>query len=213
MIRICVPIYREVPTTLMASLLQISQAFSSKEISIHVYTMDSLISRQRNRMFSDFYLSKDTHMITFDVDCVFSIDQLKMLLEHKDKDVFTGMVPFKSENPKYVLRKIKPLVMEGPLVEVTHVSDFQIMSHKAAEKIVKSCSGLEYVENVTKERRWAVYKPELSFNPELNGMEYLDETWSWCERARSAGCRLWIDTRINLGHLGSKVYKQSTLHI
>ncbi len=31
----------------------------------------------------------------------------------------------------------------------------------------------------------------------------LSEDWSFCERLRQAGCRLWADTRIILGHMGS----------
>lgn len=47
--------------------------------------------------------------------------------------------------------------------------------------------------------------PIVANDPEL-GWIYLSEDFSFCERARQAGFKIWADTRIVLGHVGRFVY-------
>jgi len=204
MIQISVPIYRDIPCDLLPSLVQLS---SRPGIRLRTYTNDSLISRVRNRMFSDFVNDEAaSHLVTFDCDCIFTSQDFENLLSHCDSglDVVVGAVPTKCDNPYFVYRLVKPMVQDGPLLELTHVGDFMLLSRQAALRLVDKFPDLEYRENKSGERRWAVFQPMLSKQP--HGIEYMDETWSFSERLRQAGCRLWLDTRIQLGHLGKKTY-------
>ena len=204
MIQVSVPIYRDVPSELLPQLVQLS---THPNLCLRTYTNDSLISRVRNRMFSDFVLGEASHLVTFDCDCIFTPKDFETLISHvdnPDRDVVVGAVPTKQDNPYFVYRLAKPMVQDGSLLELTHVGDFMLLSRSAAERITGKFPELEYRENKTGERRWAVFQPMVSKQP--HGMEYMDETWSFSERARQAGCRLWLDTRIQLGHLGKKVY-------
>jgi hypothetical protein len=38
------------------------------------------------------------------------------------------------------------------------------------------------------------------------GLAYLGEDYAFCERLRQAGGRIWVDTRLRVGHLGSYEY-------
>jgi hypothetical protein len=199
---VSIPIYGDVPPEFLPGLMNIIQAFKPDELCVRTYTRDGLISRVRNRMFSDFINGQATHLITFDDDCIFTLQDFNNLVSWKDssKDIVVGAVPTKSDNPYFVYRLKKPVNEEPPLIELDVVGDFMIVSRDAAERVVRKHNKLLYKENKGGERRWAVFQPMVYAG------EYLDETWSFSKRVSEAGCRMWLDTRIVLGHAGTKVF-------
>jgi len=200
-----IPIYNDLMTEWLPSLMGINDEYKDNVV-IKVYGKDGLISRVRNRMFSDFYNDKTfSHLITIDDDCVFNMKHFNMLMEHinNDLDIVVGAVPTKADDNYLVIRLKKPQTIHKKhpnLIELDSIGDFQLLSRKCADKMVKKFPELKYKENKTNETRYAMFMPMLKDD------EYLDETWSYSLRAREAGCKLWFDRRIIMGHKGEKVF-------
>jgi len=218
MIQISLPIYKEVPWEFVKPVMELAR---STECIIRTYTRDSLVSRVRNRIFSDFLNSDNSHLVTIDVDTIFTYEDFEKLTceENLKKDLVCGMVPVKSETPYFAHRVVRPFIQEGHLVEITHASPaFQVMSHECASKVARAFEDLKYTEtwrgtsvgNQEESREGVKLTRYAVFQPLVVADEYLDEAWSFCHRARAAGCRLWLDQRINVGHLGTKVYRKTS---
>ena len=52
---------------------------------------------------------------------------------------------------------------------------------------------------------WPFYMP-LVIPSATEGYIYLSEDWAFCQRAKDAGFKVWLDTSIRLGHIGSYMY-------
>jgi hypothetical protein len=53
----------------------------------------------------------------------------------------------------------------------------------------------------------AVYPFFLPMLHEVDGdLIWLSEDYAFCQRAREAGFKVWMDTRLQIGHLGNKIY-------
>jgi hypothetical protein len=48
---------------------------------------------------------------------------------------------------------------------------------------------------------WPLWQPFWVEDEHAGGWNYLSEDWAFCERARQAGFKVWVDPSIKLGHI------------
>jgi hypothetical protein len=90
---------------------------------------------------------------------------------------------------------------KGGLYEVVYAATGFMYTHRSVyDAIVKN-------ENMTKVKIWGgQYQVYPYFYPLLLNDEYIGEDFAFCHRIRSAGIKLYCDTRIKLAHIGKYSY-------
>lgn len=180
---------------------------------------DALICRNRSIAATSFMeAGKSDYMIFLDSDIVFKPEHLKLLHENlkAGHHIIGGMYPTRSgtDNSSYFFKGIAP--NELGIHEIQFLSTgFMGISRYALYKIANE---YQYPGGVKMpllhantpgfrsypffEARWGKVDP-----PDQDGCPYIwfSEDWDFCEKARAVGLKIYGDTRIQLGHVGSRV--------
>jgi hypothetical protein len=183
---------------------------------------ESLIPRGRNTEAMSFMEAGFTHLLSIDADIVFSWENFRRIISH-DVDIVGGAYPLKNFP---VVMNFNPLQDKGTeLIKTQRGFDYEAWT-AYVNKYADPDSGLAEVRHVPTGFmcvRRAVFA-KLShivphywtFSPDGGGskefcdfyyagvakQEYLSEDWSFCELARANGFKIYLDTKITLGHIG-----------
>jgi cellulose synthase/poly-beta-1,6-N-acetylglucosamine synthase-like glycosyltransferase len=158
-----------------------------------------LIHRSRNTLAKVFleHEAKPDYLLFVDSDMLFKADALEqLLLNHKD--IVTGNA-FSRAYP------CKPVVgtfdMERP-GRVIHMLDYQ----KDALQPVDSC-GMAFTLISRRALEQVGPRPfDFIFFPESDGE--LPEDSAFCWRAKQKGLQVWLDSRVQIGHIGDVVFDE-----
>ena len=208
-------------------LYTVYQAILSSKHRVRIYfnQNDSLISRVRNAHMSEFYYNFPTCDIFMSLDsdleilnCYPNNNIFDKLVEH-DKDFVGGLYAIKKPG----VRRSSSITMDGKtaefdsgLVEMRWLSSgCWCIKRGAVEKIINAYPELKYDgdDNMAGKKMHALYMPMLynlkenDFpNIKLPMLKYLSEDWSWCERWKDIGGKIYADTSIVLKHHGKCDY-------
>lgn len=173
---------------------------------------DSLVSRARNNSMADFLESDAGWFFTLDDDVALPAHAITALI-NANKDCIGGMYRLKRELTEdenlidgIAVRGKENFVFgqEEP-AEVYYISGGCVMyKRKFIEDMVKHYPELEYVENLSKKKRWALYMPYIYNN------EYLSEDWAFCQRALDKGYKMYILPNVCCDHWGLRNYSISS---
>jgi hypothetical protein len=198
---------------------------------IHLAANESLIPRGRNHMVSAFMASECTHMIFIDADIQFkAMDIMKMIA--KNKNIIVGAYPLKSMPPEYVVNLKEEDAKADSGLEVMEVLDagtgFMMMNRGVFETMKENFPELHYTsdlergyllgEQIKDEELMNRLKDNLySFFDTMHDKEdnnaYLSEDYAFCRRWQKVGGRIWLDTTINLNHIGRHAYHGNVSHL
>lgn len=183
---------------------------------------DSLISRARSTLVSNFLDSDRSHLLFIDADISWDPDQIRRLID-VDKEFAAAFYPVKFYDwPQMVTQvgKGEPL-HEAPLHYVGTVCDgeeykrdgdfataryagtgFQLIKRSVFQKMAEAYPELKYrrihVPNFQpSENRYAFFDCMI----EKDG-DYLSEDYAFCKRWRDIGGEIWIDLASKLTHTG-----------
>jgi hypothetical protein len=181
----------------------ISQSISAEDFtfSYRYHVGDSLVTRARNTLVSDYVSMVDsaewTHLLWVDGDVGLASDGIARLLA-RQVDVIGAPVPMKGEAPgRHGIRQsvLGPVVeLEPMLYTVEYVATgCLMMSRKAIETLVNYCksNGLEYEDEGT---RWDVFR-----NGSRAGF-YDSEDWHVCRLLRELGFTIYVDSSFAVAH-------------
>jgi len=148
----------------------------------------------------DYYLTADADIYFLDKEN--PIDRFVYLMETKKLDILGGLYVYKREPflPVFRPQELQNLYEEkgefpenykfnipNELFEVTWVGNgFKIVKRKIIEELKKQ-----------------IKLPNL---PMIYKNEYVSEDWAFDQRAKEMGYKVWIDPKVKLGHLGTKIY-------
>jgi hypothetical protein len=176
---------------------------------------DSLVTRARNVLVGHFLMSKEfTHLMFIDCDIEFDPWALRALLQY-DLDIVAGIYPKKMDEEEYVLNfpeRHESDVVGGCCVEMRDVgTGFMMVHRRVFERLVES-GKVEKIDrpvpSAVTEGIWPGFKENYwnFFGERIIDGEHLSEDYAFCRLWQEIGGKCFADVRINLNHVGTKVY-------
>ena len=197
------------------SLFKLGKQFVRNNIDHGMLTLanESLISRGRSRIANFFINNTDFEYLFFlDSDVGFEADDVLKLLNH-NKEMVCGAYPMKTVPLKWNFTITEPKQREGDLVAIDKIGiGFSLIHRNVFIRIAKQYPELKYIptnESTTHNPTEQEYDNSYHYFHEMRqGDIYLPEDLSFFTRARNVGMQAWMDTSINLCHVGSHVFQE-----
>ena len=205
------------------SMMELTHAclFNNIQLSVRLVGNESLITRGRNHLVSAFMASDFENFMFIDADIEFdAMDVIKML--KYDELVLSGAYPLKTEPIKYVVNGMsnkKHNKYENLLSVRDTGTGFLLFKREVIEKMKKAYPELHYETDLDCESYMGIqdenYKNKLKENlyslfdtmhDTEDNNRYLSEDFTFCKRWKDIGGEIWLDTDINLSHVGRKKY-------
>jgi hypothetical protein len=206
-LHVCIPMYGGLcHDSVFQGMMGLMHMATRLGISLSVETMrnESLVPRARNNMVAGFIGRPEaTHLLFLDADIGFQpVDVFKLLCA--DVDVVGGLYPMKTLPLRYVCNAVAGGVRDGSLVEVRHVgTGFLLVKRHVIERLQAAHPELKYKDNVG---YGAQHEPHMYalFDTSVDASgNYLSEDWTFCERWRALGGRVFARTDVRLDHHGT----------
>jgi len=228
MIFIATPCFGGLVTTgYMMSVLKLMQNIDSQgfSVSLNMLGRDSLITRARNTLVSQFMtMPEATHLMFIDSDITFEPELVQRMLEF-DQDVVGGMYPAKALNwnpPEKICVREPPQTAtlqyvgkfcEGKELErrgafatgVYSGTGFLMIKRRCIEDMIAAYPDCAYTSDhvytsiETDRKYYALF--ECRIDPATR--EYLSEDFGFCQLWRALGGKIWLDVEGSLVHTGT----------
>lgn len=196
------------------------EAFKGREV-IFARASDSHANRGMNKVACAFLKTDCDWWINIDADILFTRRNIDHLLSHGDAKLVYGIYPKKSDETEPCLGTFDIVLppTDENLVTVLRSGRGFMLVHRSLLEAMKEDNGgpaLRYHNHG--EVQWDFF-PSGPVTGELSAMpagkdpdgypvrEWISEDWFFCERARALGVPTVVDSRIALGHEGSKQYR------
>jgi hypothetical protein len=159
----------------------------------------SIITKARNALAHMFMQSDCTDLLFVDADINFKVeDVLRIVALSGDKDVVAGAYPRRADDKKFFTDIHYPLELADGLLRVERVgTGFMLIRRHVLEKLEADHPEWKFWVNTEQAHHTAFF----DFKQTAEG--YIGEDYLFCDRARAAGFKIYIDPEINLGHFGS----------
>lgn len=178
---------------------------------------DALISRSRSIIASSFLRSDADVLLSIDSDIWFRPqDALKLAGQAEEYGIIAALYMTRNLNtqPALMLPDEPVLFHAGATpVEAQYVSTGFVAVHRRVFQTVKDALPLchqQWTDNGVDTSFWPFYMPYVIEWPGDVNM-YLSEDWAFCQRAKDAGFKCWVDPSIRLGHMGQTMYTMEDL--
>jgi len=184
---------------------------------------ESLIPRARNLLAHLFLKTDASHLLFMDADQEFRPNDVALMLK-ADKDIITGIVPMKGINWEGVEKGIK--AKKKPYEPFTGIFNFQPLDkHKMKDvktpfEIKYGGSGFMLIKRQVFEQMIpttdfytnggaTIGKAKVYnfFKVENIGEELLSEDYSFCQKYRTMGGKIWAAPWCEVGHFGSYCFR------
>jgi hypothetical protein len=165
------------------------------------YMANDGVARSRNNLAAHFLESDCTHLLFIDNDIIAAPRHLDRLLE-ANKDIVAGLYPKKQVKLDWVANYTGEKPDSDGLLRVRHAgTGFILIKRGVFEKMAKDLPEIGYGGDPSPEsKRWDFFPMHAK-----DGV-YKSEDWYFCEMAQKCGFDVWIDTKIQLRHVGKIVY-------
>ena len=169
----------------------------------------SIITMARNALVNEFLKTDAEELLFIDADVIVEPDDvMRLLAQSADRDILCGMYPRRASDKNFFLDLYRDandeLVFDGPLLRVNRVgTGFMLIKRHVIEQLiaihpewnVENRSGDGYVSAV--------------FDFAIKDGKYVGEDYLFCDRARQAGFKVWVDVEICLPHVGVEEFTRS----
>lgn len=175
-------------------------------LHIHEVSGDSLVTRARDTLWTQFMLTDCTHQFFLDDDIGFNpYDVLRML--DSGLDFVCGAYPIKDDSRERYCVNLHPDQTKNPEPHYRRVSTtgtgFMLMSRAACERVMDHLQPRVYRHNGNDVRgNFFVFQ----IGPDGKNW-FRSEDYYVCDAYCQAGGEIFVDTRIKLTHMGTKVWK------
>lgn len=171
---------------------------------------DSLVSRARNNLASQFLASDCTHLLFIDCDIVFEPWHVARLIQH-DLPLVCGMYPLKQTRPSWVSNAVpgKDVDARG-LLEVREAgTGFMLVHRSVFEQMTTRYPEIGYTKDDNEKGthpRFDFFSVGCYTDGVTQRKRYLSEDYYFCQRWRDMGGSVVLDTRIRARHIGRATY-------
>jgi hypothetical protein len=209
---ICTPCYGgQVMEKHYVSMISYTIACMKNNMTFSVETLanESLVTRARNNLVAKMMMNpKATHLMFIDADVGFDTESVYKLIAH-NKDVIGGIYPKKTFQADYVFNPTPNAKREGDLIEVDDIgTGFLLIKREVIQKMFDSFPDLKYRNNINIDPNAEPFMYAL-FDTLIDKQTntYLSEDYTFCERWRGLGGKIYADTSIELTHTGYYSFK------
>ncbi len=168
------------------------------------------ISRARNNSTAAFLETSCEYHDLIDHDIIFGPEQVKALRRHGPRDIVVGIYAKKTNHVACVYNSLpegNPPPDERGLMEIAYGgTGFMRIHRRVYEAMIAAHPELRYTCDLDGTTKYDLWGMGVADCPVRKERRYLTEDWMFCHRARALGLRVWADTTIDLGHIGTAVY-------
>ena len=229
---ICTPCYGGMCAEgYMMSIVKLMAELNSKNITAAIRTIgnESLISRARNALASEFTKSDFTHLLFIDSDIEFEpIQVLRLLINNKP--ISCGAYPIKHINYDKITNNVstRPEKIDSKFVKD---SGIEFATHIKYPEVKNGWFKTDYAATGFLLIKKNVFTKILSDNPQIvyknevggygsteffeffpvgidpDTRQYLSEDYYFSKLARQSGFDIWCDSKSKLNHIGTHKYE------
>jgi hypothetical protein len=232
MVAILVPHYTGIKSDTQASLQALGKYTKQFcPVSFEPTVGSCVVHWTRNALIASLYRTKSkfTHACFIDADMIVPPDMIVRMLRH-EKDIVGALCTRRNDPPIPNMRRFDPATgdyhnvyeWEPGLIEADAVgTGVMMISRKALDAVADYYVNCEYelsawapaidkLEAMRVARRAHLNESGdamwFQFLPALNGRGEYGEDISFCQKARAAGLKVFVDTDIQPGHIGDYRY-------
>jgi len=172
---------------------------------------ESLITHGRSRI-ANFFMNNTEfdYLFCLDADVAFTPEDVLKLYSYQ-KPVVSGSYPMKTLPLRHCYEVYNPVKLCGNLIKIGGVGMGFVMIHRSVfEKLNKHYSELKYFPGLNNSNYPITekeYHNSYHYFAEMNKEgKYLGEDMSFFHRLTDIGYDVWLDTSIELQHIGSHVF-------
>lgn len=224
---VSVPVIDKPELNFIHSLYQTIMTCKNHHVRLYFVNNDSLISRVRNCSLSVFYndFPEFDYFISLDSDleilnCHKSNNLITKLIEH-NLDFVGGLYSIKKQGSlrcSSIPVDSKPPKFNTGLIEMKWLSTgCWCLKRQAIERMIESYPELTYDgdDAMVGKKVYGLYIPMIydikkddfpGINVKLPNRKYLSEDWSFAQRWKQIGGKIWGDTSLILNHIGKYSY-------
>lgn len=164
----------------------------------------SIITMARNMLVDQFLDSECTDLLFIDSDVIARPeDILRLMAQSGDKDVTAGSYPRRARDKKFFMDlyfdENNELEFDGAMMRIQRVgTGFMLIRRHVVEDIANRSEkylgqdGIGQVANV--------------FEFSMQDGKFVGEDYTFCDKARSLGYKVWVDVEISLPHVGQEEF-------
>jgi len=164
----------------------------------------SIITMARNMLVDQFLKSDCTELLFIDSDVIATADDiLRLMAQSGDKDITAGSYPRRAKDKKFFMdlyyNDDNELEFDGAMMRIQRVgTGFMLIRRHVIEKIAEKSQkylgqdGIGQVANV--------------FEFTMLDGKFVGEDYSFCDKARAEGFKVWLDVEISLPHVGQEEF-------
>jgi hypothetical protein len=164
----------------------------------------ALIQSNRNYAIKALRDLKADYLLQIDSDILFNCDMVLNLLAKakiRDADVIAAPYVKKQDTPSFIVSAIDYKPDELGLIRAKSLgTGFFMCSRRIVEKLVEATPDKKYTDPRFGEMH-GLFEVVIQ-----NGEQIGEDIW-FCRLARQHGAEIWVDTTVQLGHIGNKVYQ------
>lgn len=188
------------------SLAQLMPAAMRHGISVRLahVTGCSIITMARNKLVDEFLKTDCTELLFIDSDVICqSEDILRLLAQSGDKDITAGNYPRRAKDKKFFMDlhfdKNNELEFDGSLMRINRVgTGFMLIQRHVIETLAAKAEKYVSMDGAAEVHSIFDFKIE-------NG-NFVGEDYSFCDKARAEGFKVWTDVEISLPHMGTEEF-------
>jgi hypothetical protein len=172
---------------------------------------ESLITHGRSRI-ANFFMNNTEfdYLFCLDADVAFTPEDVLKLYSYQ-KPVVSGSYPMKTLPLRHCYEVYNPIKLCGNLIKIGGVGmGFVMIQRSVFEKLNKHYSELKYFPGLNNSNYPITekeYHNSYHYFAEMNKEgKYLGEDMSFFHRLTDIGYDIWLDTSIELQHIGSHVF-------
>lgn len=174
---------------------------------------NSIIPVVRNAIVTQFLQSDCTDLIMLDDDIAWEDGALKRLLSHP-VDLVGGVYPKRQDKLEFPVKRLRgaPVDMATGLMEVRGLpGGFLRMTRQCLDSMCEHYKHLRYYDRgvpggVSVALFWNELWPGIDKDSPENMPEPWGEDFTFCQRWRDMGGKVYLDTLISFRHIGRKAY-------
>lgn len=220
------PAYGPITSGYTTSLAASVSLFQRYDLELHVIILNghSVIQMARNRVLREFLKTDSEMLVWIDSDISWNpMDLLKLCLH--DEDVVGATYRKKLATATEFTVQLQRGNLDPDkrgLLEVDRIgTGFLRVTRKALEDLTEDCNHIDLYNKADKNHtiggsgKYQDSQTEFIYNVFEVGIykgEFLSEDFIFCEKLKEKGYKIMMDTKIDLGHEGSYIYRGSISH-
>jgi hypothetical protein len=165
------------------------------------------VSKARNALVADYLKLTIPKLLFIDTDLAFSVEDMVRITSH-DEDIVAGLYPSKSEaGHVFCWPQEKGLTGLQPVQRIA--TGFMCIKREVFQKIKEHHGDRTYYDFGAKQECYDFFPAGLEFggtDPEGRRV-WMTEDYAFCEMAAAAGCKVFADYDVRVGHLGACEFK------